>query len=107
MMTREEAISHIWGLTYQVASEFNCGREEDEELEQQTRDALAALGVTPEFTIRCRDRRYCANASTTITATDQDAAHMAARNQGWLIHTAADTITCPACQTGCHPRRTP
>ncbi|MFQ2844837.1 hypothetical protein [Mycobacterium paragordonae] len=59
------------------------------------------------FTIRCRDRRYCANASITITAADQDAAHMQARNQGWLIHTAEDLVSCPACQTGRHPRRTP
>lgn len=71
------------------------------------------LGVTTSFipsatityTIHCRDRRYCANAAITITATDQDAAHMAARNQGWLIHTANDLVTCPACQTGRHPRK--
>lgn len=60
---------------------------------------------TPEmaFTIRCRNRRYCGNAATTITATDEPAAHMAARNQGWLIHTAADQVTCPACLAGKTP----
>lgn len=57
------------------------------------------------FDIRCRDLRYCANAAITITGADQDAAHMAARNQGWLIHTANDQVTCPACQAGKHPRK--
>jgi len=44
-MTREEAINHIWGLSMSVAGEFCCGNDEREELEQQTREALAALGV--------------------------------------------------------------
>lgn len=57
------------------------------------------------YTIRCRDRRYCANATLTINATDEPAAHMAARNQGWLIHTANDQTTCPACLAGKHPRK--
>lgn len=57
------------------------------------------------FEVRCRDRRYCANAAITIHAADQDAAHMQARNQGWLIHTAADQVTCPACLAGKHPRK--
>lgn len=59
------------------------------------------------YTIHCRDRRYCANGTITVTATTEEAAHMAARNQGWLIHTANDQTTCPACQTGQHPRRNP
>lgn len=44
-MTRDEAISHIWGLSWQVAGEFCVGRKEEEALEQETREALAALGV--------------------------------------------------------------
>jgi len=60
-----------------------------------------------DHTIRCRDRRYCGGALFTVTAADQEAAHMAARNQGWLIHTANDQTTCPACQAGTHSRRNP
>lgn len=53
------------------------------------------------FSVRCRDRRYCAGA----IFTDEPAAHMAARGEGWLIHVAADLVTCPACLNQRHPRR--
>jgi hypothetical protein len=51
-MNRQEAINHIWGLSFQVANEFCVGRDEHEELRQDTHDALTALGVTPEETTR-------------------------------------------------------
>ena len=44
-MTREEAIEHIWDLSISVAGEFCCGDNERAELERETREALAALGV--------------------------------------------------------------
>jgi hypothetical protein len=44
-MTREEAIDHIWGLSDQVAGEFCVGQQEHDALKQETREALAALGV--------------------------------------------------------------
>lgn len=44
-VTRDEAIAHIWGLSQSVAGEFCVGRDETDELEQETRDALSALGV--------------------------------------------------------------
>ena len=47
-MTREQAIEHIWGLSMQVSSEFCCGRNEEDALERETREALAALGVVEE-----------------------------------------------------------
>lgn len=47
-MTREEAIEHIWGLSYQVAGEFCVGQDEHDSLKQETREALAALGVNSD-----------------------------------------------------------
>lgn len=47
-MTRNEAIEHIWGLSMQVAGEFCGGRSEHDALEQDTRNALIALGVTEQ-----------------------------------------------------------
>ena len=45
-MTRAEAIDHIWQLSAQVEQEFCCSRKERDELENQTTEALRALGVT-------------------------------------------------------------
>jgi len=47
-MTRDEAISHLVSISTTVASELYGERAEEEirELEQDTRDALEALGVT-------------------------------------------------------------
>jgi len=46
-MTRGDAIAHILGLSMAVVGELCCGgRSEEEALEQDTRDALEALGVT-------------------------------------------------------------
>jgi len=47
-MTRDEAISHIWGLSMQVEGEFCVGLKESKALEAETRAALIALGCTPE-----------------------------------------------------------
>ncbi len=44
-MTRDEAIAHIMNLSQRVAGEFCCSTEEEDALRQQTREALAALGV--------------------------------------------------------------
>ena len=46
-MTRAEAIDHVWELTSQVAGEFCISAEESKRLDQETTDALVALGVTP------------------------------------------------------------
>jgi hypothetical protein len=47
MMTRDEAIDHIWGLSSQVAGEFCCSDKERDALEAETREALDAL-ILPE-----------------------------------------------------------
>lgn len=44
-MTKDEAVEHIWYLTQQVAGEFCVERDEVEALNQETRDAPAALGA--------------------------------------------------------------
>lgn len=59
------------------------------------------------FTIRCDDRRYCANGTFSITAADEENAYMAARGQGWEITLHGDTAICPACLNRQHPRRHP
>lgn len=45
-MDRLEAILHVLGLSGQVAGEFCVGYREMEALEQETLDALRALGVS-------------------------------------------------------------
>lgn len=47
-MSREDAIAYIWGLHRGVAYEVCTSRKERKELEQETREALAALGVSKE-----------------------------------------------------------
>lgn len=47
-MTRAEAIDHIFGLSLQVDGEFCVGARESDQLHQETRDALRALGVDDE-----------------------------------------------------------
>lgn len=46
-MTREDAISHVLYLSQAVAGEFCINAEESKRLDQETDDALFALGVTP------------------------------------------------------------
>jgi len=46
-MTRSEAIGHLVELSDQVAQEFCVGVDEARRLDQQTTDALVALGVSP------------------------------------------------------------
>ena len=45
-MTREDAISHVLYLSGTVAGEFCINAEERKRSEQETTDALLALGVT-------------------------------------------------------------
>jgi hypothetical protein len=47
-MTRQEAVDHLVGLSYQVASEFCVGKAENDALQAETTAALRALGVTEE-----------------------------------------------------------
>ncbi|WP_063042248.1 hypothetical protein [Nocardia grenadensis] len=49
-MTREQAIAHIQQLSDQVAMEFCVGRRENDRLDEETRQALMALGVAWEDT---------------------------------------------------------
>jgi hypothetical protein len=46
-MTRLEAIDHLRGLSGRVASQFCVTPEDYEAMDQETDDALTALGATP------------------------------------------------------------
>lgn len=45
-MNRREAIDHVTGLSARVASDFCPSKAQEDRLEQDTRAALRALGVT-------------------------------------------------------------
>ena len=47
-MTRAEAIQHVWQLSYQVGQEFCCGEGEMNALEEDTYQALLALGCSED-----------------------------------------------------------
>ncbi|MBX9661650.1 MAG: hypothetical protein K2X00_24085 [Nitrospiraceae bacterium] len=43
------------------------------------------MTTTLPYTIRCDDRRYCANGSITLPADTEHDAHQQARQLGWEI----------------------
>lgn len=63
------------------------------------------MTTTLPYTIRCDDRRYCANGSITLPADTEHDAHQQARQLGWEITALADVAICPACLNKKHPRK--
>lgn len=53
-MTRADAISHMLYLSQTVAGEFCINAEEFKRSDQETDDALLALGVTPAELLRAQ-----------------------------------------------------
>lgn len=45
-MTKSEAVDHFWGLSFSVDNQMCVGPKESNALENETREAFKALGLT-------------------------------------------------------------